>query len=156
MCFIFRPISEIHHPSRCTKMESKGRCPDKTIACGTPSKTSSCNSWSGLCFELVALNNVEALKKAAGFSDVATKQYAWRSKTSKPGAQIDLILDRKDGICLMSAGATHIAFRIVFIILDVLLFRHLIRVPSTSNIPAISAWLSFFPANQFHICSLFL
>jgi len=44
------------------------------------------------------LNNIESLKKVAGFSDVATKEYAWKSKTSKPGAQIDLILDRKDGI----------------------------------------------------------
>ena len=60
--------------------------------------TSSYHSWSGLCFELVVLNNIESLKKVAGFSDVATKEYAWKSKTSKPGAQIDLILDRKDGI----------------------------------------------------------
>ena len=61
---------------------------------GTPSY----HTWSGLCFELVALNNVDALKKAAGFSDVATKEYSWKSKTSKPGAQIDLVLERKDGI----------------------------------------------------------
>ena len=42
MCFILRSISETHHPSHYTKVESKGRCsdkrPDKTLACGAPAE----------------------------------------------------------------------------------------------------------------------
>lgn len=35
---------------------------------------------------------------ALGISGVETQEYAWASTKSEPGAQIDLLIDRKDGI----------------------------------------------------------
>ena len=56
------------------------------------------NSWKGNAFEILCLNHVDQIKKALGISGISSNQYAWRSKKSKPGAQIDLIIDRKDDI----------------------------------------------------------
>ncbi len=53
-------------------------------------------SWSGHAFEIVCLNNIEAIKKSLGISGVMTKEYSWRSKESTPAAQIDLLIHRKD------------------------------------------------------------
>ena len=61
---------------------------------GTPSYY----SWAGRGFEMVCLNSVGAIKKALGVSGVSTKVYSWRSKESEPGAQIDLLIQRKDGV----------------------------------------------------------
>ena len=63
--------------------------------------TSSYNVWSGISFELVALNNVASIKKAGGFFDVASKEYAWVSKGDSVGAHIDLAIERKDGVILI-------------------------------------------------------
>ncbi len=65
-----------------------------TAFVGTPSYY----SWQGHAFEIVCLNSVPAIKKALGISGVATKTYSWRSRKSKPGAQIDLLIQRKDGV----------------------------------------------------------
>ncbi len=53
-------------------------------------------SWAGHAFEIVCLNNISAIKKALGISAVMTKEYSWKSKESDPGAQIDLLIQRKD------------------------------------------------------------
>lgn len=55
-------------------------------------------SWAGNAFELVCLLHVDQIKKALGIYGVETVEYAWRSNNSKPGAQIDLLIDRKDGV----------------------------------------------------------
>ncbi len=55
-------------------------------------------SWAGHSFEIVCLNNISALKKALGISGVMTKEYSWRSKDSKTGLQIDLLIQRKDKV----------------------------------------------------------
>lgn len=55
-------------------------------------------AWAGNAFELVCLLHVDQIKMALGISGVETVEYAWRSKGSKPGAQIDLLIDRKDGV----------------------------------------------------------
>lgn len=55
-------------------------------------------SWAGNSFELVGLLHINQIKQSLGITGVESKVYAWRSKESKPGAQIDLILDRKDGV----------------------------------------------------------
>ena len=55
-------------------------------------------SWAGNAFELVCLLHVDQIKKALGIYGVETVEYAWRSSNSKPGAQIDLLIDRKDGV----------------------------------------------------------
>jgi hypothetical protein len=55
-------------------------------------------SWSGNAFELVCLLHVNQIKNALGISGVETSLYAWHSNESKPGAQIDLLIDRADGM----------------------------------------------------------
>ena len=62
--------------------------------CTTPSY----HAWSGHAFELVCLLHKQQLKKSLGISGVLTEISAWRSKSSDPGAQVDLVLDRSDKI----------------------------------------------------------
>lgn len=56
------------------------------------------NSWRGNSFEIVCLNHVEKIKACLGISGIETNVFAWRSNKVKNGAQIDLIIDRKDGV----------------------------------------------------------
>jgi uncharacterized protein len=62
-------------------------------------------SWSGVAFERVCLKHVLPIKKALGISGVHTEESAWHHLSKKgKGAQIDLLLDRKDfviNICEM-------------------------------------------------------
>ena len=55
-------------------------------------------AWGGLAFEMVCLHHVPQMKLALGISGVASREYAWASKKSEPGAQIDLLIDRKDDV----------------------------------------------------------
>lgn len=55
-------------------------------------------SWSGYAFEQVCLNHLPQIKRALGISGVQTEISSWRSKTSEPGAQIDLLIERKDQV----------------------------------------------------------
>lgn len=62
-------------------------------------------SWSGVAFERICLKHIPQIKKAIGIAAVHTEESVWRhiTKTGK-GAQIDLLLDRKDfviNICEM-------------------------------------------------------
>ena len=60
-----------------------------------------CTAWSGLAFEQLCLLHVGQIKTALGISGVATSVYAARipsGSNGEPGAQIDLALDRADGI----------------------------------------------------------
>ena len=61
-----------------------------------------CNTWCGLAFERTCLWHIEQIKKKLGISGVLTEEYAWRcqpdEKSGTPGAQIDLLIDRADGI----------------------------------------------------------
>ena len=61
-------------------------------------RTPSYYSWSGFAFELVCLNHTSQIKQALGISGVESTEYAWRSKRSAPGAQIDLVIDRMDNV----------------------------------------------------------
>lgn len=56
------------------------------------------DAWRGNAFEILCLNHISQIKDALGIRGVGTKEYAWKSKTSSTGAQIDLLIDRKDGI----------------------------------------------------------
>ena len=60
---------------------------------GTPGHA----AWRGLAFELVCLLHVDQIKRALGISGVETREASWRAKTS-PGAQIDLLIDRRDDV----------------------------------------------------------
>lgn len=53
-------------------------------------------SWAGHAFEILCLNNISSIKNALGVSGVMTKEYSWRSKKSDRGAQIDLLIHRRD------------------------------------------------------------
>ena len=52
------------------------------------------SAWAGLAFERLCLEHIEGIKRALGISGVLTNEHAWYSKA----AQIDLLIDRNDGI----------------------------------------------------------
>jgi DNA-binding MarR family transcriptional regulator len=56
------------------------------------------NAWAGYAFEILTLLHTNEIKQALGISGVQTAIFAWRSETGKPAAQVDLVIDRKDGI----------------------------------------------------------
>ncbi|MDR2546182.1 MAG: AAA family ATPase [Lachnospiraceae bacterium] len=58
----------------------------------------SLSAWKGCAFELVCLQHSEQIKQALGLTAISTEISSWRSRQSSPGAQIDLLIDRKDGI----------------------------------------------------------
>lgn len=57
--------------------------------------------WEGLAFERLCLWHVEEIKRALQIGGVLTNSYSWRyvsENPDEPGAQIDLLIDRNDGI----------------------------------------------------------
>ncbi len=54
------------------------------------------NSWSGFSFEQVCLSHIYQIKKKLGITGVSTNVASWRSSEVEKGAQIDLVIDRKD------------------------------------------------------------
>jgi len=52
------------------------------------------NTWAGYAFEILALQHVAEIKQALGISGIQSAASAWKGET----AQIDLIINRKDGI----------------------------------------------------------
>ena len=55
-------------------------------------------AWCGLAFERICMLHVRQIKKKLGILGVSSREYAWRSRKSVPGAQIDLVIDRKDDV----------------------------------------------------------
>jgi uncharacterized protein len=60
------------------------------------SDTPAWKSWSGLAFETLCIKHTEALKQALGIHTIYTNTSAWKSVKAVPGAQIDLVIDRRD------------------------------------------------------------
>jgi len=56
------------------------------------------HSWAGYAFEILALLHVKEIKEALSIAGIQSLVASWRSETTSPGAQIDLIINRKDGI----------------------------------------------------------
>lgn len=56
------------------------------------------NTWYGLAFERVCLCHIWQIIQSLRLDSMLTKYYSWRSKESVPGAQIDMIIERADGI----------------------------------------------------------
>ena len=58
------------------------------------------NVWRGLAYERLCLSHIPQIKAALGISGVHTDVYSMRTEASgaSRGAQIDLLIDRKDGI----------------------------------------------------------
>ncbi len=61
---------------------------------GTPEQ----NVWYGLAFERVCLWHVRQIIHGLRLDAIRHEYYAWRSRESQPAAQIDLVVDRADGI----------------------------------------------------------
>ena len=55
-------------------------------------------AWSGYAFEQVSMAHLPQIKKALGISGVQSSISSWRSTQSHPGAQVDLVIDRKDQV----------------------------------------------------------
>jgi len=55
-------------------------------------------AWSGYAFEQVCMAHSLQIKKALGISGVETNISSWRSKSLTNGAQVDLVIDRRDQV----------------------------------------------------------
>jgi len=55
-------------------------------------------AWSGYAFEQTALYHLAHIKNALGISGVQTSVSSWRSISEGTGAQIDLVIDRRDQV----------------------------------------------------------
>lgn len=60
------------------------------------------NTWCGLAFERACLWHTDQIKKHLGISGILTNEYTWRcapdETVGRRGVQIDLLIDRSDGI----------------------------------------------------------
>ncbi len=71
---------------------------DKTSAWKIYANSPSYYAWQGNAFELLCLIHINEIKEALGIADVESREYSFRSKNSDHGAQIDLVIERKDGV----------------------------------------------------------
>ena len=57
-------------------------------------------AWCGFAFEQLCRSHIRQMKNALGIFGVSTSIVSWRSKGlhDRPGAQIDLLIDRRDGV----------------------------------------------------------
>jgi len=55
-------------------------------------------AWSGHAFEMLCLRHLFQIKQKLGITGISTEVFTWRSRNTKPGAQIDLLITRKDGV----------------------------------------------------------
>ncbi|NJN33607.1 MAG: hypothetical protein HC817_04490 [Saprospiraceae bacterium] len=55
-------------------------------------------TWSGYAFEMLCLHHLREIKHALGISGIFTNTSTWYSVDKKNKAQIDLIIDRRDGV----------------------------------------------------------
>lgn len=58
------------------------------------------NTWCGLAFERLCLLHAQQIKSALGISGILSNVYSWQQKADgdNHGAQIDLLIDRADGV----------------------------------------------------------
>jgi AAA+ ATPase superfamily predicted ATPase len=55
-------------------------------------------AWSGYAFEQVCLAHIDEIKSKLGISGIQCRTASWRSNSDEQGAQIDLLIDRKDQV----------------------------------------------------------
>ena len=55
-------------------------------------------AWRGYAFEQLCFKHINQIKRALGIAGIASDVYSWKSRTSEPGAQIDLVISRADRI----------------------------------------------------------
>ena len=66
------------------------------------------NTWRGYAFEQVCLLHIPQIKKALGINGIQSDVSSWYSKDKEQGAQIDLLIDRRDqtiNLCEMKYAA---------------------------------------------------
>ena len=56
------------------------------------------NAWNGHAFEQLCLLHVAQIKRKLGISGISTEVFSWKSREHSPGAQIDLLIKRRDGV----------------------------------------------------------
>lgn len=56
------------------------------------------NTWMGLAYERICMAHIESIKHALHVDGISTLNYSWRSKSSSPAVQIDIIIERADKI----------------------------------------------------------
>ena len=56
------------------------------------------SNWRGNAFEVLCLNHIAQIKASLGIAGVRTESYPWTSARTAGGAQIDLVIERDDGI----------------------------------------------------------
>ena len=55
-------------------------------------------AWSGYAFEMVCLHHIPKIKEALGISGIQTNTATWYSTDKETKAQVDLLIERRDGI----------------------------------------------------------
>jgi hypothetical protein len=82
---------------------------DETAYWSKLSESSRYKGWRGYAFEQVCLSHIRRIKAALGIDGIINQAASWRSEESSPGAaaersdvtskaQIDLLIDRNDGV----------------------------------------------------------
>ena len=56
------------------------------------------NSWMGLSYERICMAHIQQIKHALRIDAISTLSYSWRTKSAKPAAQIDIVIERADKI----------------------------------------------------------
>ena len=56
------------------------------------------NAWAGNAFEMLILQHIIEIKRALEIGGIQSAVYAWNSVVAEDGTQIDLVIDRKDGM----------------------------------------------------------
>lgn len=56
------------------------------------------NAWMGLAYERICMAHIGQIKHSLRIDAISTLTYSWRSKTTIPAAQIDIIIERADKI----------------------------------------------------------
>jgi len=56
------------------------------------------NAWMGLAYERICMAHIGQIKHSLRIDAISTLTYSWRSKTTTPAAQIDIIIERADKI----------------------------------------------------------
>lgn len=56
------------------------------------------HNWRGNAFEILCLHQIRTIKASLGILGVRTKHFPWSSERKTGGAQIDLVIERDDGI----------------------------------------------------------
>ena len=55
-------------------------------------------AWAGLAFEQVCKAHIPQIKKALGISGVSSQVSSWKSLKTDKGAQVDMVIDRRDQV----------------------------------------------------------